>query len=287
MCHVAHLALSPPLRPLHAPLSDPCAPPAIPYSRCPIPPPSLDTAAHLCVIFTVSERWPPLGTRHRRREPEGWRRQDHHRPQPRRLPRRGGLARRPSGGAAGAAGGYGPPGQRHQRPRRGQDPAHRDGLRLPARGLARHQRRRADGRREPLARPRHRGPRRRRDRVGRRDGPRDPPADLPGRRRRRLRLRAARQPALTWLAYCQLPHRGRRGADPDPVRVLRPAGPGPAPTDAEPGAADAQPRAGDAGRGADHVRRADPALGGSGGRGAAELPGAGVPSGDPEVGEVV
>jgi len=143
------------------------------------------------------------------------------------------------------------------------------------------------GRCEPVARPRHRGPRRGRDRAGRRDGPRDPAADLPGRRGGGVRLYPPGQPAVARPAHRELPHRRRRGAHPDPVRVLRPAGPGPASEHAGPGAPDAQPGAGDTRRGADDVRRADPPLGGGGGRGAAELPGAGVPGRDSPIGETV
>ena len=99
-----------------------------------------------------------------------------------------------------------------------------------ARGLHR-----ADQRQEPLRGPGHHRPGRRRDRAG--------PGLQPGaqaeaghrHRRRRLRLRPDRLPAVARPHHGQRPGGGRRGARPDPVRVLRPRGSEPAAAQRQPG----------------------------------------------------
>ena len=136
-----------------------------------------------------------------------------------------------------------PPGQRQHRPR-DQHPR-------PA-GL--------DVRRDP-ARPADRGLRRGRRRCGTSSAPRRR-LDLAGaeielvpafsrelrlqagarRGARRLRLRPHRLPAVAGPADRERSGGGRRGAGADPVRVLRPGGPGPAPAQRQPRAEEPQPR---------------------------------------------
>ena len=70
-------------------------------------------------------------------------------------------------------------------------------------------------------------PGRRRDRIGQHGGPRGPAADRAGRTQApRLRLRLHRLPTLARTADDQCAGRRPRGADPDPVRVLRTGGSG-------------------------------------------------------------
>ncbi|CAA9212885.1 MAG: Chromosome (plasmid) partitioning protein ParA, partial [uncultured Blastococcus sp.] len=108
-------------------------------------------------------------------------------------------------------------------------------------------------------------PRRRGDRAGLGRGPRAPaaPGDRGLRRgparRPAAALRAHRLPALARAADAQRAGGRRRGAHPDPVRVLRAGGPGPAAQQHRPGAPAPQPGHRRPHDPADHVRRAHPA----------------------------
>ena len=162
----------------------------------------------------------PAPPRHRRRQPEGRRRQDDHDDQPRRLPGRARPAHadhrpRPAGQRLDRAG--------HREPR----PRDVDVPRAHARGAAR-ELHRADRRQAPVRGAGQPRPGRRRDRAGAGVQPGDPAA--PGDRGgpRRLRLRPHRLPAVARPAHRQRPQRGPRGAGADPVRVLRARGPRPA-----------------------------------------------------------
>ena len=111
--------------------------------------------------------------------------------------------------------------------------------------------------------------------------PGDPAEGRPGRGCLRVRLYPSRQPAVAGAPDRELPDGGRCRAHPDPVRVLRPRRPGPAPEHPEPAAKDAEPGARGAGGGADDVRRAHPPVGRGGGRGEEEFRRPGVPVGHP------
>ena len=77
--------------------------------------------------------------------------------------------------------------------------------------------------------------------------------------RRRLRLRPHRLPPVARPADGERPGRGRRGARPDPVRVLRPRGPGPAAAQRRARAANLNPTLEVIDHRPGHVRRPDQA----------------------------
>ena len=85
---------------------------------------------------------------------------------------------------------------------------------------------------------------------------------------RRLRLHPPRLPAVTRSADGQRPDRRRRGADPDPMRVLRAGGPDPAARHHRPRSRPPEPTTRDQGRRADDVRRPDEPVRRRRGRGA-------------------
>ena len=155
----------------------------------------------------------PAPAGHHRRQPEGWCRQDHQHGQPR---GRAGHAR-----AAGAGDRPRPAGQREHR---AGDRAHSgtpsiyevlvDGMRWRKRSVPVEQA-------PPLVRAGHHRPRRRRDRAGLRGRPRAPAAQGDRRVRPGRRLHPRRLPAVAGAAHRQRAGRRRRGAHPDPVRVLR------------------------------------------------------------------
>src|SRR3954463_13809784 len=111
---------------------------------------------------------------------------------------------------------------------------------------------------------------------------RGPDARGTGRRPRRLRVHAARLPALAGAAHRQRA-RGRRPGDrAGPDGVLRARGAGRAARHAGPDPARAQPAADDRGDAADHARRAHDAPAGRRGRGPPPLPAARLRHGDPQ-----
>ena len=150
-----------------------------------------------------AESAPAAAPGHRHRQPEGRRRQDHHRGEPRRLP---GRARLPGAGRRPR-----PAGQRQHRPRDQHPRTSRRSIYdvimhdVAARGL-----RRADRRPNLFVRPGQPRPGRRRDRAGAR--PSAGSCGCSGRSttvRRRLRLRPHRLPAVARAAHRQRPRRGR------------------------------------------------------------------------------
>ena len=108
---------------------------------------------------------------------------------------------------------------------------------------------------QPVRGARQPRPGRRRDRAG--PGLQPGAAAAPGARRgpRRLRLRPHRLPAVARPADGERPGRGLRGAGADPVRVLRPRGPGPAAAQRRPGAEEPEPGARAVDDRPGHVRR--------------------------------
>ena len=101
-------------------------------------------------------------------------------------------------------------------------------------------------------------PRRRRDRAGARVLPRAQAQARAAGCPRRLRLHVDRLPAVARSADRQRPRRVRRRARPDPVRVLRTRGFGPAPAQRRPGEVEPQPRARRPGDRPHDVRRPHP-----------------------------
>ena len=171
---------------------------------------------------------------HHDRQPEGRRRQDDVHGEPR---RRAGPLRPADAGHR-----PGPPGEREHRPRRG--PHRRDAvdLRRPRRRQHPHRGRAPDdGQPAPALRPGDDRPGRRGDRAGLGRRPRAPAAPRHrGLHRRAPRgeapaLRAHRLPAVPGAAHAERAGRRRRGAHPDPVRVLRARGAGPAAQQHRPG----------------------------------------------------
>ena len=105
--------------------------------------------------------------------------------------------------------------------------------------------------------------RRRRGRAGRRGRSRATARPRHRRGARPVGLDPGRLPALARPAHRQRADRHGRGADPDPVRVLRARGPDPADRDDQPGPRPPASRARDLGRRAHDVRRPDqPLVGG-------------------------
>ena len=189
------------------------------------------------------------GPDHRLRQPEGWRRQDHHGSQPGYLPgpRRRLRSRNRSR----------PPGQCHKRLWAGSQRDRAFRLRGDNRGRPGHGPGRLHERREPFDRAFVDLPRRSRSRAGAAPSARAPSRPHPHRARLHLRLHRAGLPALARVANRQRPdRRGRRG-DPDPVRVLRARGAFAADSDYQSRAESPQPGPRDQGRRADDVRPAD------------------------------
>ena len=181
-------------------------------------------------------------------QPEGWRRQDHHHDQPRRV---AGRVR-----AEGAAGRLRPAGLAVGRSR--AEPA-RDGADdlqpADAAGRQHRGRRRADQRRgHGPAAVQHR-PVGRRGAAGARGGARADPAARAGAGDRQVRRHPHRLPALPRPAHRQRPHRVRRRDRAARVRVLRPARRRAAQDDHRQGPRAAQPQARDRRRARHHVRR--------------------------------
>ena len=167
-----------------------------------------------------------------RRQPEGRRRQDHQHRQPRRSAgdaRRSGPRRRPR-----------PAGQRQHGPGRRAPVGHAVGLRAAARrDPARRGRHASSASDEPVVRAGDHRPRRRGDRArldGRPRAAAQAGALAGGAGRVGRRLRPHRLPAVARPADGQRARRGRGGADPDPVRVLRAGGSRPAAEQHRPGA---------------------------------------------------
>ena len=165
-------------------------------------------------------------------QPEGRGRQDHHRRQPRGVPRRA--------GKASAACGCGSTGQRDERAGCGQEKPLPEHLRLPH-GRAAHGRGDCGNRGgEPVGRAGDGGSRGGRGGAGQRARPREPAQGVPGAGGVWLRLRPARQPPVARPADHQLSHRGGGGDYPYPVRVLRARGAEPTSEHARPGVAGAE-----------------------------------------------
>ncbi|CAA9401929.1 MAG: Chromosome (plasmid) partitioning protein ParA, partial [uncultured Pseudonocardia sp.] len=187
-----------------------------------------------------------------RRQPEGRRRQDHQHRQP------GGGAR--DARRAGAGDRPRPAGQRLHRARCGAPARHAVGVRGAARGDPAERGGGAEHRvAEPAVRAGDDRPGGRGDRAGLVGGPGGTAQAGPlprGARRARGRLRVHRLPAVAGPAHGERARGGRRGAHPDPVRVLRAGGAGPAPEQHRPRAVAPQHRPARVDDPAHDVRRA-------------------------------